>query len=73
MTDPSRTDDAPSDGNPASDLKTDVIRDVEREHTITGDLVGPRADEMPDDTDDTNDDLDDDDLDDDDLDDEEER
>lgn len=52
MTDPSRTDDAPSDGNPAGDLKTDVIRDVEREHTITGDVLGPRADELPDDADD---------------------
>ena len=50
MTDPSRTNEAPSDGNPASDLKTDVIRDVEREHTITGDIVGPRSDEMPDDS-----------------------
>lgn len=33
----------------SSDLKTDVIKDVEREHTITGDFVGPRSDEMPDD------------------------
>jgi hypothetical protein len=39
------------DGNPASDLKTDVIKDVEREHTITSDVVGPRADEMPDEDD----------------------
>lgn len=38
---------SPEDGNPASDLKTDVIKDVEREHTITGDFVGPRADEIP--------------------------
>jgi len=37
------------DGNPASDLKTDVIKDVEREHTITSDVVGPRGDEIPDD------------------------
>lgn len=41
---------SPEDGNPASDLKTDVIKDVEREHTITGDFVGPRSDEMPDDS-----------------------
>jgi hypothetical protein len=41
---------SPEDGNPASDLKTDVIKDVEREHTITGDVVGPRSDEMPDDS-----------------------
>ena len=39
---------SPEDGNPASDLKTDVIKDVEREHTITGNFVGPRADEIPD-------------------------
>ena len=39
---------SPEDGNPASDLKTDVIKDIEREHTITGDFVGPRADEIPD-------------------------
>jgi hypothetical protein len=39
---------SPEDGNPASDLKTDVIKDVEREHTITGDFVGPRSDEIPD-------------------------
>ena len=39
---------SPEEGNPASDLKTDVIKDVEREHTITGDLVGPRADDIPD-------------------------
>ncbi|MCP2635022.1 hypothetical protein K0817_000385 [Microbacterium sp. HD4P20] len=38
------------EGNPVSDLKTDVIKDVEREHTITGDFVGPRSDEMPDDS-----------------------
>ncbi len=43
---------APEDSNPASDLKTDVIRDVEREHTITGDFVGPRADDMPDESED---------------------
>lgn len=42
---------SPEEGNPASDLKTDVIKDVEREHTITGDFVGPRSDEMPDDDD----------------------
>jgi hypothetical protein len=40
---------SPEDSNPASDLKTDVIKDVEREHTITGDFVGPRSDEMLDD------------------------
>ena len=40
---------SPESGNPASDLKTDIIKDVEREHTITGDFVGPRASEMPDD------------------------
>jgi hypothetical protein len=39
---------SPEDGNPASDLKTDVIKDIEREHTITGDFVGPRSDEIPD-------------------------
>ena len=39
---------SPEDSNPASDLKTDVIKDVEREHTITGDVVGPRSDEIPD-------------------------
>jgi hypothetical protein len=39
---------SPEEGNPASDLKTDVIKDVEREHTITGDVVGPRSDEIPD-------------------------
>lgn len=39
---------SPEEGNPASDLKTDVIRDVEREHTITGDVVGPRAEDIPD-------------------------
>jgi hypothetical protein len=39
---------SPEDGNPASDLKTDIIKDVEREHTITGDVVGPRAEEIPD-------------------------
>jgi hypothetical protein len=27
----------PEDGNPADDLKTDVKRDVRREHTITSD------------------------------------
>ncbi|MDT0186310.1 hypothetical protein Q9S36_39595 [Microbacterium sp. ARD31] len=43
---PSLTPD--EEGNPASDLKTDVIKDVEREHTITGDVVGPRSDEIPD-------------------------
>lgn len=37
---------SPDEGNPASDLKTDVIKDVEREHTITGDFVGPRGDEV---------------------------
>lgn len=31
---------SPEDENPASELKTDVVNDVEREHTITGDLVG---------------------------------
>ncbi|GAB3602193.1 hypothetical protein [Microbacterium aureliae] len=36
------------EGNPASDLKTDVIKDVEREHTITSDVVGPRAEDIPD-------------------------
>ena len=40
---------SPEEGNPASDLKTDVIKDVEREHTITSDVVGPRGDEIPDD------------------------
>ena len=40
---------SPEGGNPASDLKTDVIKDVEREHTITSDVVGPRSDEIPDD------------------------
>ncbi|WP_164861632.1 hypothetical protein [Microbacterium sp. CPCC 204701] len=40
---------SPGDTNPASDLKTDIIKDVEREHEITGDVVGPRSDEMPDD------------------------
>jgi hypothetical protein len=45
---------SPEDGNPASDLKTDVIKDVEREHTITGDVVGPRAEDMPDDSEDPN-------------------
>lgn len=39
---------SPGDTNPASDLKTDIIKDVEREHEITGDFVGPRSDEMPD-------------------------
>jgi hypothetical protein len=39
---------SPEDSNPASDLKTAVIKDVEREHTITGDVVGPRSDEIPD-------------------------
>ncbi|MFC8681246.1 hypothetical protein ACFT30_06945 [Microbacterium ureisolvens] len=39
---------APEDTNPASDLKTDVIKDVEREHTITGDFVGPRSDDIDD-------------------------
>lgn len=39
---------SPEDSNPASDLKTDVIKDVEREHTITSDVVGPRSDEIPD-------------------------
>ena len=39
---------SPGDSNPASDLKTDVIKDVEREHTITGDFDGPRSDEIPD-------------------------
>ncbi len=43
---------SPESGNPASDLKTDIIKDVEREHTITGDVVGPRSDEMPDDDED---------------------
>jgi hypothetical protein len=38
----------PDDTNPASDLKTDVIRDVEREHTFTSDVVGPRRDEISD-------------------------
>lgn len=28
---------SPEDENPASELKTDVVRDVEREHTITSD------------------------------------
>jgi hypothetical protein len=37
------------DGNPASDLKTDVIKDVERDDTITSDFVGPRGDETRDD------------------------
>ena len=37
------------DSNPASDLKTDVIKDVEREHEFTSDVVGPRSDEIPDD------------------------
>lgn len=46
---------SPGDTNPASDLKTDVIKDVEREHTITGDFVGPRSDEMPDDQSDEDD------------------
>jgi hypothetical protein len=45
---------SPEDGNPASDLKSDVIKDVEREHTITGDVVGPRAEDMPDDSEDPN-------------------
>lgn len=39
---------SPGDTNPASDLKTDIIKDVEREHEITGDFVGPRSDEIPD-------------------------
>lgn len=39
---------SPEDSNPASDLKTDVIQDVEREHEITSDVVGPRGDEIPD-------------------------
>jgi hypothetical protein len=51
MTDPTRADESSSDGNPASDLKTDVIKDVEREHTITGDFVGPRSEDMPDESD----------------------
>ena len=38
----------PGDTNPASDLKTDIIRDVEREHSITSDVVGPRRDEISD-------------------------
>lgn len=38
------------DGNPASDLKTDVIKDIERDDTITSDVVGPRGDEVPDDS-----------------------
>lgn len=33
---------SPGDENPASDLKTDVIKDVERDDTITGDFVGAR-------------------------------
>ena len=40
---------SPEDSNPASDLKTDAIKDIEREHTITSDFVGPRSDEIPDD------------------------
>jgi len=30
---------SPEGGNPASDLKSDVVEDVQREHTITGDFV----------------------------------
>lgn len=29
---------SPDDDNPADDLKTDVVEDVEREHTITSDV-----------------------------------
>ncbi|MGP3534547.1 hypothetical protein ACTU3I_07115 [Microbacterium sp. RD1] len=30
---------SPDDENPADELKTDVVRDVEREDTITGDFT----------------------------------
>lgn len=39
---------SPDDDNPADDLKTDAIRDIEREHEITGDTV---SDGHPDDAD----------------------
>jgi hypothetical protein len=39
---------SPGDENPADDLKTDVIEDVEREHTITGDTVADNRDDRGD-------------------------
>lgn len=40
---------SPGDENPASELKSDVVDDVRREDTITGDLVGDDDTEDPDD------------------------
>jgi hypothetical protein len=36
---------SPEDENPASELKTDVVHDVEREHTITSDVGAEDDDE----------------------------
>ncbi|QIG38732.1 hypothetical protein G5T42_03875 [Microbacterium sp. 4R-513] len=47
MTNASKPEPTPEFSNPASELKTDVIKDVEREHTITGDVVGPRSTDIP--------------------------
>lgn len=40
---------SPEEGNPADDLKTDAIKDVEREHEITGDTVSRGGEDGPDD------------------------
>lgn len=39
MTDPLIPRIAPENENPANELKTDVVKDVEREDTITGDFT----------------------------------
>ncbi|WP_191906621.1 hypothetical protein [Microbacterium lushaniae] len=36
---------SPGDENPADDLKTDIVKDVKREHTITSDVTGDDADD----------------------------